>query len=152
LIWRKNFLSSGLKIKVRFDYVSKPKSGKIFGSGRNIEQQAEQVRQHKIALVRNVPIQGIHIEDIDMSLEVYSIIDEITGKPAAYAPVVVTFYADSIEDAIKFIINEEFRTIEVLQPDDLSLARFDIERLFYQVAKEFAEYKDILERRINNWK
>lgn len=145
-------MSSSLKMKVRFDYAGRPRPGKIFGSGRNIEQQAEQIRQHKISLVRNVPIQGIHIEDIDMSLEVYSIIDDITGKPVAYAPVIVTFYADTIEDAIKFLINEEFRTIEVLQPDDMSLTRFDIERLFYQVAKEFTEYKELLERKINNWK
>lgn len=145
-------MSSSLKMKVRLDYVGRPKTGKLFGGSRNIEQQAEQIRQHKVSLVRNVPIQGIHIEDIDMSLEVYNIMDDITGKPMAYAPVIVTFYADTIEDAIKFIINEEFRTIEVLQPDDMSLTRFDIERLFYQVAKEFTEYKDILERKINNWK
>jgi hypothetical protein len=145
-------LSSSLKMKVRFDYIGKPKTGKLFSSGRNVEQQAEQIRQHKVSMVRNIPIQGIHIEDIDVSLEVYSIIDDITGKPVAYAPVIVSFYADTIEDALKFIINEEFRTIEVLQPDDMSLTRFDIERLFYQVAKDFAEYKDTLERKINNWK
>lgn len=145
-------MSSGLKMKVRFDYLSGPKSGKLFGNSRNIEQQAEHIRQHKIALVRNVPIQGIHIEDIDMSLEVYTIMDEITGKPTAYAPVIVSFYADTIEDAVKFMINDEFRTVEVLQPDEITLSRFDLERLFYQVAREFSEYKNILERRINNWK
>lgn len=145
-------MSSSMKMRVRFDFISRPKSGKLFGASRNIEQAAEQIRQHKVSLVRNVPIQGIHIEDIDMSLEVYSIIDDISGKPVSYAPVVVTFFADTIEDATKFIITEEFRTIEVLQPEEMSLTRFDIERLFYQMGKEFGDYKEILERKINNWK
>lgn len=145
-------MNSKLKMRVRFDYEGRAKTGKLFGGGRNVEQQAEQVRQHKVALIRNVPIQGIHIEDIDMSLEVYSIIDDITGKPVAYAPVVVAFYADTIEDAIKFIIDEEFRLVEVLQPDEIALTRVDIERLFYKVGKEFGDYKDFLERKINNWK
>ncbi|HEX3010771.1 MAG TPA: hypothetical protein VHQ70_01875 [Syntrophomonadaceae bacterium] len=145
-------MNSALKMRVRFDYIGRPKASKLFGGGKNTEQQAEQIRQHKVSLIRNVPIQGIHIEDIDMSLEVYSIIDDISGKPVSYAPVVVTFYADTIEDAIKFVITEEFRTVEVVQPEELTLTRFEIERLFYQVGREFGDFKDNLERRINNWK
>lgn len=140
-----------IKMRVRFDYAGKVKSNKLWGN-KNVEQIAEEVRQHKVALLRNVPIQGIHIEDVDMSQEVYSIYDDITGKPVAFAPVMITFSADTIEDAIKFTMNEEFRTIEVIEPDEISLARIDIERLLYKVGKEFIAFKDYLERKIDNWK
>lgn len=140
-----------LRMKVRFDYAGKAKSSKLWG-GKNIEQVAEDVRQQKITLLRNVPIQGIHIEDIDMSQEVYSIYDDITGKPVAYAPVLIIFSADNIEDAIRFTMNEEFRTIEVLQPEEICLARVDIERLLFRVGKDINSFKDYLERKMDNWK
>jgi hypothetical protein len=138
-------------MKVRFDYAGRAKSSKLWGS-KNLEQVAEEVRQQKMTLLRNVPTQGIHIEDIDMTQEVYSIYDEITGKPIAYAPVLINFSADNIEDAIKFTMNEEFRTIEVIQPEEICLARVDIERLLYKVGKEFNSFKDYLERKMDNWK
>jgi hypothetical protein len=138
-------------MRVRFDYAGKVKSSKLWG-GKSLEQVAEEIRQQKMALIRNVPIQGIHIEDVDMGLEVYSILDDITGKPVSYAPVLIVFSADTIEDAIKFTMNEEFRTIEVLQPDEISLTRVDIERLLYKVGQDVNTFKDYLERKINNWK
>lgn len=141
-----------LKMRVRFDYAGKAKSGKIFFGGKNIEQIAEEVRQHKVALIRNVPLQGIQIEDIDMSIEIYSIYDEITGKPVAYAPVQISFYADTIEDVVKFIINEEFRTIQMLEPNEMVLTSIEVERLLFKVGEEFNSYKDYLERKIDNWK
>ena len=55
-----------IRMKVRFDYLGKTRQGKFFG-GKNGVQVAEEIRQHKVSLVRNVPIQGIFIEDIDMS-------------------------------------------------------------------------------------
>ena len=79
-----------IRMKVRFDYQGKTRLGKLFG-GKNGDQVAEELRQHKVSLVRNVPIQGIYIEDIDMSQEVYTVLDEVTGKMAAYAPVTITF-------------------------------------------------------------
>jgi hypothetical protein len=138
-------------MKVRFDYAGRAKSSKLWGS-KNLEQVAEEVRQQKMTLLRNVPTQGIHIEDIDMTQEVYSIYDDITGKPVAYAPVLINFSADTIEDAIKFTMNEEFRTIEVLQPEEIRLARVDMERLLYKVGKDVSDFKDYLERKMDNWK
>lgn len=140
-----------LRMRARFDYAGKVKSSKLWG-GKNLEQAAEEIRQQKMALVRNVPIQGIHIEDVDMSLDVYSIYDDITGKPVAYAPVLINFSADTLEDAIKFTMNEEFRTIEVLEPNEIPLTRVDIERLLYKVSQDVNTFKDYLERKINNWK
>ena len=117
-----------------------------------MEQLAEDVRQHKVSLLRNVPTQGIRIDDIDMSAEVYSVYDEITGRMIAYAPVIITFTADSIEDAIKFCMKEEFRTVEVLEPAELTLSKFDVERLVFKVSEELVSYKEHLLKKINNWK
>jgi len=142
---------SEIKIRLRFDYPGHIKSGKLFGN-KNLEQQADETRQHKVSMMRNVPIQGIRIEDIDMSQDIYSLIDDITGKKIAYAPVVITFFADSIEDAIKFVIKEEFRTVEILEPEELQLSKSDMEKILFRISLELTEYRDHLLRRIDNWK
>jgi hypothetical protein len=142
---------SEIKIKLRFDYLGKPKSGKLFG-GKTVEQVAEEIRQQQVSLLRNVPVQGIRIEDIEMSQEVYLVMDEISGKTLAYAPVVITFYANSIEDAIKFSMKEEFRTVEIIEPEELMLSKSDMEKLLYKVSKELVAYKDYLMRKMDNWK
>ncbi len=141
----------GIKIKLRLDYMGHGKSTK-FLRGKSVEQMAEEVRQNKISLIRNVPTQGVRIEDIDMSGEIYAVYEEFSGKMVAYAPVLITFYADSIEDAIKFSMKEEFRTIEVLEPSDLTLTKYDIERLLFKVSEELMGYKEYLLKKINNWK
>ncbi|CFX93748.1 Uncharacterized [Syntrophomonas zehnderi OL-4] len=142
---------AGLGIRLRLDYASHGKTKKLF-QGKTMEQLAEDVRQHKVSLLRNVPTQGIRIDDIDMSAEVYSVYDEITGRMIAYAPVIITFTADSIEDAIKFCMKEEFRTVEVLEPAELTLSKFDVERLVFKVSEELVSYKEHLLKKINNWK
>lgn len=138
-------------MKVRFDYLGKTRQGKLFG-GKNGEQVAEELRQHKVSLIRNVPIQGIYIEDIDMSQEVYTVFDEVTGKMLAFAPVTITFLADSLEDAVKFTMKEEFRTVEVLDPEALSLSRLDMERLLLKICDEMTNYRSYLQRKLDNWK
>lgn len=140
-----------IKIKLRFDYPGQAKSGKLFGS-KNVEQIAEETRQHKVSMMRNVPIQGIRIEDIDMSQDIYSLVDDITGKKIAYAPVVITFFADSIEDAIKFVVKEEFRTVEIIEPEELQLSKGDMEKLLFRISLELTEYRDHWLRKIDNWK
>lgn len=142
---------SRIKMKVRFDFIGKGKSGKFFG-GKSSEQTAEEIRQNKVSLIRNVPVQGISIEDIDMSSEIYFVHDDISGRAVAYAPVTITFFADSMDDAIKFTMKEEFRTIEVIEPEEISLTKLDIERLLLKVSEELINYKIYLERKMDNWK
>ena len=139
-----------IKIKLRLDYLGQGKTGGFFGN-KNVEQIAEQIRQHKVALLRNVPSQGIRIEDIDMSGEVYAIYEEISRKMIAYAPVVITFSADSIEDALKFSMKDEFRTVEVLEPENQSLTKADVERILYKVSEELRDYKEYMLKKMNNW-
>lgn len=142
---------SEIKIRMRFDYPGQAKSGKLFG-GKNLEQMAEDTRQHKVSMMRNVPIQGIRIEDIDMSQDIYALIDDITGKKVAYAPVIITFYADRIEDAIKFVIKEEFRTVEIIEPETIQFTKNDLEKLLFRISLELIEYRDMLLRKMDNWK
>jgi hypothetical protein len=144
-------LINRIRMRVRFDYHGKTRQGKLFGS-KSGDQAAEELRQHKVSLIRNVPIQGIYIEDIDMSQEVYTVLDEVTGKMMAYAPVTITFAADSLEDAVKFTMKEEFRTIEVLEPEELTLSRLDTERLLLKICDEMLNYRSYLERKFDNWR
>jgi len=141
----------GIKIRLRLDYAGHSKSGKLFGN-KNVEQVAEENRQHQVSLIRNVPVQGIRVEDIEMSQEVYLVIDDNSNKKIAYAPVVITFYADNIEDAINFSMKDEFRTVEVLEPEELLLTKNDMEKLLFKVGKELMIYRDSLLRKIDNWK
>ena len=138
-----------LRLRVRFDYrgVSKPK-GLFFGS-KNIDQVAEETRDNKAALLRNVPVQGIHIEDIDTSSEVYTVFDEALGAPVAYAPIQVTIQAEVIEDVVRFIMQEEFRKVELLEPDQVVLGKHDIERLLFKMNEELRAFQIALERRAN---
>jgi len=142
---------SGIRVKLRLDYAGHGKPAKWFG-GKNVEQTAEEARQHKVSLLRNVPTQGIRIEDVDMSGEVYTVFEEIDRKLVAYAPVIITFSADSIEDAIKFAMKDEFRTVEVLEPESMTLSQYDIERLIFKVSEELTNYKEFILNKINNWK
>mgnify|MGYP000958286024 CR=1 FL=1 len=141
-----------LRFKVRFDYVSRNKAARKLFSARSQEQVAEEIRQHKVSMIRNVPIQGIFIEDIDMSQEVYAVIDEINGKELIYAPVVITFSADSFEDVIRFTMKEEFRTIEMLEPEELTFSRIELERMILRINDTLTNYRQYLQRKIDNWK
>ncbi|HWQ74671.1 MAG TPA: hypothetical protein VN441_05095 [Syntrophomonas sp.] len=139
-----------LRIKIRFDYPGHSKSGKIFGR-KGVDQIAEEIRQQKAALFRNVPSQGIKIEDIDMSNEVYTIFDDISRKHIAYAPIIVTVSADSIEDALRFSMKDEFRTAEILEPETITLSRSETERILCRASGELRTYKDYMLKKINNW-
>lgn len=141
-----------LRLRVRFDFINSVRSKRTLFGGKSPEQAAEETRQHKVSLMRNVPIQGIAIEDIDMSQEIYSVYDEINGREMSYAPVIVTFNADSMEHAIKFAAKEELRVVQVLDPEELTLSSLEIERLMVTISGEMLDYKRFLERKVNNWR
>ncbi|MDD4587355.1 MAG: hypothetical protein PHC60_03035 [Heliobacteriaceae bacterium] len=137
-----------LRARVRFDFRTPVKKARFFFSGIPLDKQAEDLRDQQIALLRNVPIQGVEIEDIDLGAEVYVLIDEKTGREVAFAPVILTVRTDSLEDLLRFTIREEFRKVELLAPDQLMLNRFDLERFIYRVHEEQQKYQQILERRL----
>lgn len=141
-----------IRMRVRFDYTAEGKTNRRFFAAKGGDEQAEELRQHKIALIRNVPIQGINIEEIDMSMEIYTIFDDVTNRLCTCAPVSITFSADSLEEAIKFIMKDEFRTIEILEPHELNLSRIEMERLLSKVNEGLQNYRIYLEKRMDNWK
>ena len=136
-----------IKVRIRLDYKGVNKPGKFFFGGKNTEDVAEEVRSQQVGMLRNVPLQGISIEDVDLSREVYSVYDEIINAQVAFAPVVLTVSADSLEDVVRFIAREEFRKIEIIEPDYMVLSKIDIERVLFRVSEELRGYRVLLERK-----
>lgn len=140
---------STLKARVRLDFRTPFRKGRLFFGSATLDKQAEELRDQQVALLRNVPIQGLHIEDIDLGADIYSLIDEVSGREVAFAPVILTVRADALEDLLRFTMREEFRKIELLEPDQLLLGRFDLERFIYRVNEEQRKIQQLLERRLS---
>ncbi|ADG82473.1 hypothetical protein Tfer_0493 [Thermincola ferriacetica] len=138
-----------LKAKIRLDYKGITKPAKFLFGGKSTDQAAEEMRDQQVALLRNVPLQGIKVEDVDMSLDVYTVYDEIQNTHVAYAPVVLTVVADSLEDIVRFVARDEFRKIEILEPDNMVLSRMDTERILFRLSEEMRTYRMQLERRLS---
>jgi len=135
-----------IRAKIRLDFKGKGKPGRLFG-GRSLEQGAEDAREHHVTMFRNVPLQGVQIDDIDISGAVYTVVDELNNVETAYAPVVVQVSADSLEEMLPFIVRSEFRKIDVMEPSTLELDRHRLERLLFRMAEETLSYKRYLERK-----
>ncbi len=143
--------SKSLRLKVRFDYQVWAKGSRFPFKSPSLEKAAEEMREQKVALLRNVPVQGILIEDISMSGDVYSVYDENRRLMTAFAPVTIGFTADSIEDTVHFIMKEEFRKVELIEPEQMTLNKIDIERMLFKVNEELKSYRSELEKKAN-WK
>lgn len=140
---------NGILVKIRLDFKGPGKTGRFLFGGKATDKAAEEFREQQLTVFRNVPMQGIQIIDIDVSTEVYTVYDDIAGAEIAYAPLVLTIKADSIENIIRFIAREDFRKIEVLDPASLSLSHNDIERMLYRIYEEMKEFRLWLERKYN---
>lgn len=138
-----------LKVRVRLDFKGIGKPGRFLFGGKAGDKTAEDLREQQVAVFRNVPIQGIQVEEIDMSSEVYIVQDEVTNTEVAYAPVIILIQAETLEDVVKFIARDDFRTIEIIDPPNLALSKYDLERLLFRVAEEMRLYRSILERKYN---
>lgn len=138
---------SPLRAKIRLDYQAEGKQRSFIFGGRNVERLAEETREQKVALLRNVPVQGIKIEDVDVSQEVYAVTDEDGQLDTAYAPVIITVSADTLEDVIKFVMRSEFRKIEILEPENLYFTSFDIERILFRINEELHTFRRHLEKK-----
>lgn len=131
-----------LKFKIRFDYKGKPKPARFFFGGKKTEDVAQEFREQQVARWRNIPLQGITVENIDPG-EIYNVYDEEIDEEIAYAPLELLVTADSLEDLLRFIFREEFRRIEVLEPSSILLDKKEIERLLFRV-NEFLQTKLLL--------
>lgn len=102
-----------------------------------------------MAVLRNIPIQGITIVDIDIGTEVYSYYDEIANTESAYAPVILDVAADSVEDLLKLVAREDFRKIDIISPPAINMERFEVEKLLFRVAEEIKNFRSLMERKYN---
>lgn len=139
----------GIRAKVRLDFKGVGKSGRFLFGGKTTEKAAEEAREHQITMLRNVPIQGIQINDLDLSTDIYTIKDEFENHDVSYAPVILDVSADTLEDLVRFIAREDFRKIEIISPPTISLYRTEMERLLFSVAREFKNMRESLERKLN---
>jgi hypothetical protein len=137
-----------MRVRARFDYRGEGKQGRVFTKGKEGEQVAEEIREQKAIVLRNLPIQGVHIEEINMDSEIYTVRDELSNREVAYAPIEVVLDTDSIEDLIPFLLRDEFRKIEVIAPSEIVLDKHDVERIIYRISEEMRNYQLFLERRL----
>ena len=138
-----------IKAKIRLDVKGQAKPGRFFFGGKPTDRVAEEAREQQITLLRNIPVQGIQIENMDVSMDIYTILDESNNQEVAYAPLVLEVIADTVEDLVRFVAREDFRKIEVLSPAALTLHRYDLERLIFRIAEELKKYRGQLERKYN---
>ena len=124
--------NSRIKFKVRFDYRGKPKPARFFFGGRKTEDVAQEIREHQVTLWRNLPLQGINVEGIDLG-EIYNLYDEELDDEVAFAPLELIVYADTLEELLRFIMRHEFRRIEIMEPSTLVLNNKDVEKLLFRI-------------------
>lgn len=129
-------INTDLKLKIRFDYKAIAKQNRFLFNNKGIDKVADEIREQQAALFRNVPVQGIRVEDIDLTGDIYLMTDEVTGTEAAYAPIQLLVSADSLEDIIRFAMKEELRKIELLEPDSIVITKNEVEKLLFRMSEE----------------
>ena len=142
-------LTEHVRVRIRLDYRGESRSGRFFFGGKSKEEMAEKMREQQVALLRNVPLQGILIEDADLSLDVYPIIegDGRRTHEVAYAPIILSLRIENLDDLLPLLIKPEFRKIEFLSPENISLHRLDMERLLFRLSQSFQQELKILEQK-----
>lgn len=134
-----------LRVKIRLDFKGISRPGRLF-FGKSTDKVAEENRDQQLALFRNVPIQGLRIEDINLIGEIYTVYDEQSNE-VAYAPAELTVVAETIEDLLRFMVREDFRRIEILEPGNVVLNRLEVERLLFRINEEFKSLHRRLEQK-----
>jgi len=132
-------LPGKLKFKIRLDFRAEEKSGKFFFGGKSSELMADKVREQQMGILKNVPLQGIAFEEFDAGMDIYLVNegDHRRKKEVAYAPLLVTFQANNIEDIFPLLFRSEFKKVEVIGPENINLEKLELERLLYAVFKNF---------------
>lgn len=125
-----------VRARIRFDFRGARKPNRFLLGSRDPEEVAGEIREREAILLQKVPIQGIRIENIDISAECFRVTDPVTGEDLAYAPAQVVVDADSVEDLARFTLRNEFRTIDIMEPEHLCLSNRDMGRLLFKVGEE----------------
>jgi len=122
-------------LRVRFDYKGLPRPSRFFFGGKGSKEVAEETRRQQAAMWRNVPIQGVRVEDANF-FDLYSVYDEPEGEMVFYAPMELLVTVGSLGDFARFICRDEFRCLEILEPDQVTLDSRELERIFYKFSEE----------------
>ncbi len=127
--------SQKIRLKVRFDYRGTPRPNRFFFGGKKTEVAAEEVREHRAALWKNVPLQGVQVEEVQ-TYDIYTIMEkESQEEKIAYAPLELVLSVDSLEDCVNIIAREEFRTLEILEPFSMTFSSRELEKLLFRFAE-----------------
>lgn len=142
-------LTEHVRVRLRMDFRGEHKSGKFFFGGKSNEEMAESSREQQVALLRNVPLQGIVLEAVDMSIDVYTMTEAVGRRmlDVAYAPVLLTLRLENLDDLLPLLLRPEFRKIEFLSPENVHMHRLDVERLLYRVNQSFQQQMKVLEEK-----
>lgn len=128
-----------VKARIRLDFKAEDGGRKFFWKRPNLQEIAKTLRSKQVSLLRNLPFQGLSVEELDEEKDVYLIPDVVNHKEIAYAPLELTVDADSIEDLMQFTLREEFRKIKILEPNEISLSNGEVERLLFKVNEEYRD-------------
>ncbi|NLY74357.1 MAG: hypothetical protein GX075_03550 [Firmicutes bacterium] len=126
-----------VKARIRFDFKATTSGRKFFWQRQNLREIATDLRSQQASILKNMPFQGLNVENLDLDQEVYIIQDG--ADEVAFAPVELVVEADSIEDLMPLTLREEFRKIKVLEPNQISLSNGDVERLLFKVNEEYRD-------------
>lgn len=137
-----------VKAKVRFDYRGRAKPYRFLVGSQRADEVAVEIRDREVSLLRNVPLQGLRVLEVDTAADVYVVNDPVSGEDVAYAPVIIVVEADSIEDLVRFILREEFRKIEILEPAEMLVSHLDAERFLYRMGEEMKQVLTMTVRRL----
>lgn len=131
---------------MRFDYRGNPRPARFFFGAKGSKEVAEEVRQQQAGMWRNVPLQGIYIENVEF-LDLYSVYDEEEEENICYAPLELTVTAYSLDDCLRFVNRTEFRRLEILEPSLMRLSSREMERFLHKVNETIRQTVKALESR-----
>lgn len=134
-------LTEHIRVKVRLDYRGDTRQGHFIFGGKSKEQVAEALRDQNIAQLQNIPHQGIWIEDVELNLDVYTLFepDGRKQKEVAYAPATLLLRVENIDDLLPFLLKPEFRKIEFISPENITIHRLDMERFLFRLSQMFQQ-------------
>lgn len=123
-----------IKVKIRFDYRGTPRPARFFFGGKGTKEVAEERREQQATMWRNVPLQGIQVEDI-VYLDLYTVYESLDEAEITYAPIELLISLDSLEDCLQFISRNEFRRLQVIEPARVTLSSRELERILYKFSE-----------------
>lgn len=137
-----------IRARLRLDYGVEGRRG-WFGN-RHPQREVEEIREEKMALLRNLPLQGLEIEEVDGSAETYTVTNEVTGRQVVYAPVMLNVRAERLEDLLHLAMLEEVRKIEIAEPEEITLRMEEMQHLLFRAAQESRAALRALERKLSS--